>query len=1142
MDGGREGGGPLGNDGVVIELSAERASAAARGQCPPDLDAASGSVQGLANGFRALAARPEEGPLILKYARRAKGPPRGGEGEGPSSPSGGSPSLRGVAPPHTLRGSLSLAGTPSEPAVSFELPAGRQLAGDEGGGAVYSCLSGDCNASDEWGWSTEYTAESAHDEASLGMQLSMLYEANKWFPQTNFYARMRANAQPQVDKKQAHRDAVTGRLRIGGFLFSLLLFMCITQGQSSIEDLPVIALHMGGIKFVLWASLLTSICSLPIMVTDVALGQCGQGSVLKIFNSLDRRMRGVGLALAIGGITSAILQSYISSIVMHFVATALGRVFSKINSDGLVDPCEGLLPRECAAQPRCTLSVAGQCQLNLTSAVSSFWIEFLTSSDSATMICNISCCLFIWLGVIYLVMQAPRVVGTVGACVLPCLFLLLPSLVIFELVGGNQKYGVGDLFGLPWGPMRPNDIYFCIIVLPLLIYMPGDGAVMTLASYDKTSHNPILISCSCFAAKWFVACMLLSVMYYAEGLAANPKAVQWSLVQDMRGLHALRSPPMLQGSTGHQHAQTSSFSLPCLRMPATSRGLKGGAAEEGVGCSGRTPSTMPAAAIAAAIAASASSRRGSDRDADASEWCADSRDTAAAAAALTLRRRRFRRTAADRASSEEGGRHSAPFSRVLRLLRIKGDPYEIDEDEKAAPENTWDSFRHHSVADALLTWWGGGENAEAQREGASRRGRGRGFKAGLLALLHARKLPLALLMFGAPAALSVLLVCFTLPMKLSKTPRFKAPVHYSMLVHADVLLRLLLASIKCVYVSWIFGAGQQVQRVGLLPLLLLSCCLFAVAAIPVGRALVSAENTDICIASLLLLALLFAALAAVAVVFTTANNLKEILSKGKGPQRPRRRPSGSRGNQNKDYRRSGARSLSLSLSYYGSPTGGRKTRTHARRGPLHQQRGPRTEGGNGTETGGQRRRSATKSSGRRRRNSRVAQLFLRLLKSNLYWAFIGNVEVFRASLNMALSSSPRKPLPMVWGWLLKFVATPWLLAELVEHAVSSTPKLLIEAEGPQAPLLFVLSSWLLFVLGLLVLGFFLPDFLEPLVPHHTVQLTRCWVPRASFDCRLSALDEVDPRIFDKDASFFSRFSSGSRGANAQQHRCSSRCV
>lgn len=67
-------------------------------------------------------------------------------------------------------------------------------------------------------------------------------------------------------------DAVTGRLRIGGSIFTLLLFICITQRQSSLEDIPLAAFEMGGVRFIAFASLMTIACSLPIMVIDVALG------------------------------------------------------------------------------------------------------------------------------------------------------------------------------------------------------------------------------------------------------------------------------------------------------------------------------------------------------------------------------------------------------------------------------------------------------------------------------------------------------------------------------------------------------------------------------------------------------------------------------------------------------------------------------------------------------------------------------------------------------------------------------------------------------------------------------------------------------------------------------------------------------
>lgn len=70
----------------------------------------------------------------------------------------------------------------------------------------YCQVSASADDSDDCGWSTEISTDSGN-EASVSMQLSMLYEATRWFPHTNFYAEMKARAKPEVDKKQAHRDA-----------------------------------------------------------------------------------------------------------------------------------------------------------------------------------------------------------------------------------------------------------------------------------------------------------------------------------------------------------------------------------------------------------------------------------------------------------------------------------------------------------------------------------------------------------------------------------------------------------------------------------------------------------------------------------------------------------------------------------------------------------------------------------------------------------------------------------------------------------------------------------------------------------------------------------------------------------------------
>lgn len=90
----------------------------------------------------------------------------------------------------------SLQGAPLEP-----LPPPRRPPSNEN---LYRQVSASLDDSESCGWSTE-TTESANG-ASVSMQLSMLHEATRWFPHTDFYAKMKAGAQPQVDKKQVYND------------------------------------------------------------------------------------------------------------------------------------------------------------------------------------------------------------------------------------------------------------------------------------------------------------------------------------------------------------------------------------------------------------------------------------------------------------------------------------------------------------------------------------------------------------------------------------------------------------------------------------------------------------------------------------------------------------------------------------------------------------------------------------------------------------------------------------------------------------------------------------------------------------------------------------------------------------------------
>lgn len=67
--------------------------------------------------------------------------------------------------------------------------------------------------------------------------------------------------------------AVTGRRRLGGYLFSLLLFISVSQRQSNIETIPLAALRLGGSRLFGWGICLSSICCIPIIIADIALGE-----------------------------------------------------------------------------------------------------------------------------------------------------------------------------------------------------------------------------------------------------------------------------------------------------------------------------------------------------------------------------------------------------------------------------------------------------------------------------------------------------------------------------------------------------------------------------------------------------------------------------------------------------------------------------------------------------------------------------------------------------------------------------------------------------------------------------------------------------------------------------------------------------
>lgn len=134
------------------------------------------------------------------------------------------------------------------------------------------------------------------------------------------------------------------------------------------------------------------------------------------------------------------------------------------------------------------------------------------------------------------------------------MFLLLPALVLMELTSDDQKHSLLDIFKIPSQDMSSQESYFCVIMLPLLVYMPGDAAVLTMASYNKQSHNPLITSFMCLVAKWFVAYMFLHILFFAEGLASDQRCkLPWHFCSSFRTplqLRPLQGGGALQRTTG----------------------------------------------------------------------------------------------------------------------------------------------------------------------------------------------------------------------------------------------------------------------------------------------------------------------------------------------------------------------------------------------------------------------------------------------------------------------------------------------------------------------------------------------------------------------------------------------------------------
>lgn len=538
--------------------------------------------------------------------------------------------------------------------------------------------------------------------------------------------------------------------------------------------------------------------------------------------------------------------------------------------------------------------------------------------------------------------------------------------------------------------------------------------------------------------------------------------VQWTILREMR---SLKLPTKARQPLALQH---SSYSLSleeepdehCFSKAPEQQHVSASAAELH-----SRPLFVPLSPVAPACSTVTEEKR--------------SKLTSAANTALAqdLRRRRSRLLDEfDPASSStaEDGRSN----RFIRhSSRNPGNRYEAELHEKAmvAPEKCIDT-KPEVIGVPPLSWLSGGEPEGT--ENARHKGE---FGAGL----RMSKLLLCFIVFSPPAALSAFFVWSSVPMGGADDTRFRAPLEYKMVMNTDVFLRLLLGGIKCFHVAWLFGSKQQAQRVGLLPLLVLGSGVVGGICVPLLKVIFS---FDISFSVFLLLAapVTSICLTVLIVAAQTAIRLRTICATGSVPLRRRKCSRGP----SKGLQRSGARSLSSR----GSP---RLAQDASFRGfSVEEPFLAETKDGDHLESSSWKhvapRRFMWSSGHPYKKISRarkfpkgrkeqcgpahcvlttacVTKLFLRLLKSNLYWAFIGNVEILRADINMAISGSPSKPLPMIWGWLLKFVATPWLLLEFMEHSLT-LPETLSAAQGSRTALAFVLLGWILCVLSILLYG------------------------------------------------------------------------
>lgn len=125
-------------------------------------------------------------------------------------------------------------------------------------------------------------------------------------------------------------------------------------------------------------------------------------------------------------------------------------------------------------------------------------------------------------------------IGAMATNFVPLILIVVPAFFFLSLNSREQRYSVTDIFSLPPSPSLSGDLLSLVLLVPLMVYMPGDGVFLTLASYNARRHSAVVTAVAAFVAKWLVAFALLAIVVLAEGLAPNAQRKADALAKTTR--------------------------------------------------------------------------------------------------------------------------------------------------------------------------------------------------------------------------------------------------------------------------------------------------------------------------------------------------------------------------------------------------------------------------------------------------------------------------------------------------------------------------------------------------------------------------------------------------------------------------------